>query len=123
VAFYVVYIREAHPSDGWQLPVNVRDQVVHETPGNYEQRGGLAEMCVIKLGIELPALVDNFDDSTDIAYTGWPDRLYVIDQAGRVAYKSGPGPFGFKPDEMEEALRGLVPTLRVGTPPGRSAAL
>ena len=67
-------------------------------------------MCVIKLGIELPALIDDFDDSTDVAYTGWPDRLYVVDREGKVAYKSGPGPFGFRPEAMEEALRKLVTT-------------
>jgi hypothetical protein len=33
-----------------------------------------------------------------------PDRLYIIDAAGRVAYKGGRGPFGFKPGEMEQAL-------------------
>jgi len=30
----------------------------------------------------------------EAAYTGWPDRLHVIDVDGRVAYKSRPGPFG-----------------------------
>jgi hypothetical protein len=33
-----------------------------------------------------------------------PDRLYVIDSRGRVAYKGGRGPFGYKPSEMEQAL-------------------
>jgi len=58
----------------------------------------------VKLGIEMPAIVDNFDDSTDKAYSGWPDRLYVIDREGKIAYKSAPGPFGFKPADMERAL-------------------
>jgi hypothetical protein len=35
---------------------------------------------------------------------GWPDRLYVIARDGRIAYKSDPGPFGFKPADMERAL-------------------
>jgi hypothetical protein len=34
---------------------------------------------------------------------GWPDRLYVIARDGRIAYKSDPGPFGFKPADMERA--------------------
>ena len=34
-----------------------------------------------------------------------PDRLYLIGVDGRVAYKSKPGPFGFKPDALEAALR------------------
>jgi hypothetical protein len=33
-----------------------------------------------------------------------PARLYVIDTEGKIAYKSGRGPFGFKPGEMEQAL-------------------
>jgi Iodothyronine deiodinase len=72
-------------------------------------RAQLADVCVTRLGIKLPAVVDRFDDSTDTAYSGWPDRLYVIDASGRIAYKSKPGPFGFKPAEMEAALRALLP--------------
>jgi hypothetical protein len=33
-----------------------------------------------------------------------PARLYLIDADGKVAYKSGRGPFGFKPGELEQAL-------------------
>jgi len=54
------------------------------------------------------AKVDDFDNSTDAEYSGWPDRLYVIDADGRVAYKSRPGPFGFKSEELEAALRAVV---------------
>ena len=100
----MVYIREAHPSDAWQLPVNVKDDVVYASPADAGARENLANVCVTKLGIEMPAIVDDFNDSTDTAYKGWPDRLYVIDRDGRVAYKSAPGPFGFKPAEMERVL-------------------
>jgi hypothetical protein len=107
-AFYVVYIREAHPSDSWQMPSNLRDGVVFASPQSLARRSEVAEMCVIKLGIELPALVDDFDDRTDLAYMGWPDRLYVVDREGRIAYKSRPGPFGFKPEEVEKTLQRLL---------------
>jgi type I thyroxine 5'-deiodinase len=30
--------------------------------------------------------------------------MYLIDSQGRIAYKSKPGPFGFKPDQLEMAL-------------------
>ena len=33
---------------------------------------------------------NTFDNVTERAYTGWPDRFYVIDQDGRVSYKSSP---------------------------------
>jgi type I thyroxine 5'-deiodinase len=107
-AFFVVYIREAHPSDIWQMAVNVRENVVYQNPQNTEERVDLAKVCVRKLGIEIPALVDDFDNSTDTAYTGWPDRLYVVDREGTIVYKSAPGPFGFKPAEMERALADLL---------------
>ena len=105
----MVYIGEAHPSDAWQLPSNLKDNVVFESPTDGKERAQLADVCVTKLGIKLPAVVDSFDDATEIAYSGWPDRLYVVDANGRVAYKSRPGPFGFKPAEMEAALRSLLP--------------
>jgi len=28
----------------------------------------------------------------------------LIDSSGRIAYKSKPGPFGFKPDELRAAI-------------------
>jgi type I thyroxine 5'-deiodinase len=56
------------------------------------------------LGIEFPALVDGIENSIEIAYTGWPDRLYVIDKNGRVAFKSDAGPFGFKTEQLANAL-------------------
>jgi hypothetical protein len=104
VAFYVVYILEAHPSDAWQMPSNVREHIVFSSPQSLEERDQVAGACVRKLGIEIPALVDDVDNATEVAYTGWPDRLYVIGSDGRVAYKSTPGPFGFDPRGVAETL-------------------
>jgi hypothetical protein len=83
---------------------NERAGIVHENPQFYEERVKLAGTCSTNLGIEFPALVDRIENSTEVAYTGWPDRLYVIDKDGRVAFKSAAGPFGFKPDQLANAL-------------------
>ena len=40
-----------------------------------------------------------------MAYAGWPDRLYVVGADGRIVYRGGPGPGGFRPQEVEEWLR------------------
>jgi hypothetical protein len=109
VGFLVVYITEAHPSDLWQSQNNFKDKVVFASPRNEDERASLAGTCVRKLGIEMPALLDEFGNSTESAYTAWPDRIYLIDASGRVAYKSKPGPFGFKPDELQVALHRVVP--------------
>jgi hypothetical protein len=107
-AFYVVYIQEAHPIDAWQVDDNLEDDVLVASTTTPEERARVAGMCVRKLGIEFPALVDGPDNQAERAYTGWPDRLYVIDRDGRIEYKSDAGPFGFKPAAVEETLKRLV---------------
>jgi len=103
-----VYITEAHPSDIWQMQSNIKDKVIFATPKNEQERALIAGACVRKLGIRIPAVLDEFGNSTEKAYTGWPDRIYLIDGNGRVAYKSKPGPFGFKSTELEAALKILL---------------
>lgn len=107
-AFYVVYIQEAHPIDAWQLDVNLEDDVLVASTKTMDERVKVAGLCVRNLGIEFPALVDEPDNRVERAYTGWPDRLYVIDRDGSISYKSAAGPFGFKPSEVEAALKRLV---------------
>jgi hypothetical protein len=111
----VVYITEAHPSDVWQMASNVKDKVVFASPHSEDERSFVAGACVRKLGIEIPAVLDEFGNSTESAYTAWPDRLYLIDATGRVAYKSRPGPFGFKSDELKAAIQKIVP-VQSGAP-------
>lgn len=106
--FYVVYITEAHPSDVWQMESNIRDKVVFASPANADERSQLAGTCARKLLIGFPTLMDDFQNSSESAYTGWPDRIYLIDKQGKIAFKSRPGPFGFKPDELKIALSGVL---------------
>ena len=109
VSFLVVYITEAHPTDVWQTENNLKDKVLFASPRSEDERTSLAGTCVRKLGIDIPAVVDEFGNSTESAYTAWPERLYLIDRGGRVVYKSNPGPYGFKPDELRDALHKMVP--------------
>ena len=105
MAFYVVYITEAHPTNLWQVQANVRDGVLFAAARSEEERTSTALACVRKLNIRLPAVLDGIDNPTEEAYTGWPDRMYVIDTNGRIAFKSAPGPFGFSTRLLEGALR------------------
>jgi hypothetical protein len=108
-AFYIVYIQEAHPIDAWQLDDNLNDDVLVASTKTKDERYTVAGLCVTNLGIELPALIDELDNRVEQAYTGWPDRLYVIHRDGRIAYKSAAGPFGFKPSEVEASLQRMLP--------------
>ena len=87
---------------------NIKQGVVFRSPQSEQEREQLAGTCVRKLGIKFPAVVDGFNNATEKAYTGWPDRIYLIDRGGRVVFKSQPGPFGFKPDLLSAALSRLL---------------
>lgn len=107
--FYLVYILEAHPQDGWKLPVNEREGIKVDQPKSYEERVEVAGECLKSLKVTIPMLVDDIRNTAQKAYAGWPDRLYVVDAQGKIAYRGEEGPRGFKPSEAEQALKKLLP--------------
>ena len=106
--FLCVYIREAHPEDGWILPENRRSGLSVHDPTSDEERSEVAQMCAVGLRMNMPIAVDRIDNAVASAYGGWPDRLYLIGRDRRVAFQGGEGPFGFKPDELERAIESQV---------------
>jgi hypothetical protein len=109
----VVYIEEAHPIDAWQDDDNIKARIFLRSSHTSNERCMAAATCLSKLGIEFPAVVDDPANSVEQSYTAWPDRLYVIDRDGRIAYKSPPGPFGFHPDGVAQTLARLLPGSHV----------
>jgi hypothetical protein len=104
VAFFVVYIREAHPTDGWQVESNERDSVLYTQPTTLEERMGIASTCALRLDFSIPTLIDDMENSTDLKYYALPDRLYLVGRDGRIAYRGAPGPFGFIATELGQAI-------------------
>jgi len=104
----VIYIREAHPTDGWQVPDNEREAVLFQAPKTPDERQEIASTCVLHLNLSIPTLVDDMADEVDLKYAALPDRLYLIGSDGRIAYRSETGPWGFKPDELEDAIKGYL---------------
>lgn len=102
--FVMVYVREAHPTDGWRMESNDRIGVSQSQPRTYEERVEVAKTCGKHLNLGFPMLVDTIDDRVGAEYSGMPGRFYLIDHAGKVAFKNGRGPFGFKPAELEHSL-------------------
>jgi hypothetical protein len=107
-----VYIREAHPTDGWQVPQNERQGVLVATAKTQKDRAEAAGKCAKGLNLSLPMLIDNMNDEVERQYAGWPDRIYVIDASGKIAYKGDPGPRGFRPEEAKTALDRLLGILQ-----------
>lgn len=102
--FLMVYVREAHPTDGWKMESNSKAGVEVAQPKSFDQRLSVANQFCTKLNPNIPLVVDELSDPVGHAYSGMPARLYVVDREGKVAFKSGRGPFGFSPPELEQAL-------------------
>ena len=119
--FLFVYVREAHPCNGWCMASNEQAGVHVEQPTDDAARLQVANTCVSLLKPTIPVVVDGVDDTVGNLYSAMPARLYVIDRHGRVAYQSGRGPFGFKVGEMEQALVGTL-LEEIPVPPAEEQA-
>jgi thiol-disulfide isomerase/thioredoxin len=100
VAFYYVYIREAHAEDGWKMPRNQREGIAIKDPKTMAERTTVAQQACAYFKTQIPSLVDTIDDATDRAYAAWPSRIFLIDVNGVIVVRGDPGP------------RGLVPAAR-----------
>ena len=123
VDFVMVYVREAHPTDGWRMDGNDQVGIATAQPRTYDERATLAKSCGTLLGLGFPMVVDTIDDTVGSKYSGMPSRLYLIDRDGKVAYKSGRGPYGFKPSELEHSLLLLLEQDADKTPKEQPHAL
>lgn len=83
---------------------NREDEIVFTQPTTFEERQALAKVLVERLQYRLPVAVDGIENPAERAFSAWPERIYVVGRGGRILYKGGMGPFGFKPEEAEEAL-------------------
>ena len=114
VQFLVVYIREAHPVDGWWLGKGMmglllklsRSKAATDVydPKTLEDRRAVAGQCKTALKYGIRTYVDEMDDAVNKAYAAAPTRLYLIGLDGRVMYAGGFGPFGFRPAELGKAI-------------------
>ncbi len=98
VEFVVVYIREVHPNrviNGEKIP----------QPTTYQQRVGVATTMCTKLEISIPTVIDGMDNKVSTLYAGFPDRLYLVGRDGKIAFKGPRGPYGFRPSDLESAIR------------------
>lgn len=91
----VVYIEEAHPSDGWTSTDAPYQIPTHQS---LEERLSAAHL----IHLEVPGcrvVADNMEDSSSAAYGAYFNRLYVL-QRGTVAYQGGRGPEGYRISEL-----------------------
>jgi hypothetical protein len=114
IQFLSIYIREAHPKDGWWLGKGLFGLALKLTrskaatdvldPKTIEERRKIAGNCQQALQYGIQTYVDDMDDSVNRAYAAWPTRLYLIGKNGRVVYHGGVGPYDFHPSKLEAAI-------------------
>jgi tetratricopeptide (TPR) repeat protein len=121
VDFRLVYIREAHAGGSaeaqWQSTINQREGIELAPARNVAEKQDHAQLCVRKLKIAFPAVIDGMDSAAESAYDAWPSRVYLIGRDSRVAFNSRLGELDFRPLQLESAI---AETLAKGAPHGGS---
>lgn len=102
----MIYIREAHPTDGWYLGEGKGPDL--DDPKTMEERRGVAGDCEAAMAYGIKTYVDEMDDAVMKAYVAWPERLYLVDKTGHVAYAGERGPWGFSPGELKDAVDRII---------------
>ncbi len=111
--FLCVYIKEAHPTDGSQSPSNVDDGVLFLQPTTEDERAEIAGVCMLRYNFTFPMVLDNMTNEVEAKYMAMPERLYVLDEAGKVTWKCGLGPHYFDSDGFAAAVKDVVEGAKV----------
>lgn len=109
--FLAVYIREAHPLDEWEMKDNIAQNVCYPQPKTLAQRVAIANDFVKRFNFPIRLGIDAMADPADHMYGGWPERLYVIDESGKIVYRGGMGPFDYHPAEVTAWLARRFPQV------------
>ncbi|CAL4168710.1 unnamed protein product [Meganyctiphanes norvegica] len=97
--FVVVYIAEAHPSDGWAINGNVQ-LPNHKSMG---ERIFATQKMLSMRPQYCPVLMDLMHNECQTAFAAMPQRLYIV-QDGVIVYKGAQGPTGYKINEVQDWL-------------------
>jgi hypothetical protein len=90
------------------MQANLDEAVLLLQHRTLEERFAAAREGVERLGLTMPVLVDGMDNAVSDAFAAWPERLYVAERGGRLAFVGGPGPFEFEPHAAATVLAELT---------------
>ena len=86
----MIYIREAHPTDGWDVPEDNKPYgVEYSTAKSLQERQKAANQLKSGLCPNSSVLIDGLDDALECAYECRPERFYVLNSSSKtIAYQS-----------------------------------
>ncbi|CAJ0932228.1 unnamed protein product [Ranitomeya imitator] len=97
--FLLVYIEEAHPSDGW-----VSTDASYQIPKHQSLQDRLTAAQLMLQGVPgCRVVVDTMSNASNAAYGAYFERLYIV-LDGKVVYQGGRGPDGYKISELRTWL-------------------
>ena len=106
--FLFVYIKEAHPTDGWSFTNNKYNIAQHK---NLTDRL-LAAQIVEDLCPGHPVLIDSMKNEACAAYKAFPERLYILKDE-KVVLQGGEGPMDYSVAKIEEWLENFKQSTTV----------
>lgn len=107
-AFYIIYGMEEHPTIDGERPSGWTNGVYVERHRTMEERRIAAKNFAAAFRIPAPVLVDTMDNRATTDYDCLPDRAYVVDADGKLAYVGGLGPWDYHVEEVGPVLERLL---------------
>lgn len=105
VDYVVVYVTEAHPTDGWLSQVAPYKDIKYAS--TTEERLEVANMFAAAANIKAKVFVDSIGDELEHSYEARPERLYVL-RGGTILWRCGPGPFEYDLPGLKTYLNSAV---------------
>lgn len=92
--FLLVYIDEAHPSDGWAAPPMGACSFSVRKHQSLEERMGAARELIehFSLPPQCQLVADSMDNNANVAYGVSNERVCIVQQS-KITYLGGKGPF------------------------------
>lgn len=107
----IIYLSEAHPTDGWQIIKSDQPKVVqHETITDRLDAVQIF-LDITSTKTTAPVYVDQMDNAIEGVFMAHPERLVIID-GDQIAFIGGVGPFNYSVEKTESALIELLEKKR-----------
>lgn len=106
IDFVIIYIREAHASDGWKFPGEKYSFIKNHRSikDRLDAIKTLVDMSNVKKESKISIYSDTMDDHTNHLFRAWPERLYVL-YDGKILYQGSKGPQGYSMPTLEYFLK------------------
>ena len=109
IDFIIIYIREAHASDGWKFDGSKYSFIRHHR--NISERLNaskvMIEMANISIEQRVSIYCDTMDNITNNLFRAWPEQLYVLHDQ-KIVYQGEEGPDGYSIPSVDYFLKKQV---------------